>query len=116
MAFDTSVLDQALARRQASNERDRQALLDKVFHLLEGLGSTYGIDRAYVFGSLIRPGRFNNQSDIDIAVEEIDPSRFFEAISEFSRHLERTVDLLELNKCHFAQRIREKGVLWERTT
>lgn len=116
MPFDTSILDAALARRQTGLERERQALLAKVFCLLDELAPAYGFEKAYVFGSLISPGRFNPKSDVDIAVERIDPLRFFEAMSDFSSRLEREVDLIELDKCHFAHRIREKGILWEKMT
>lgn len=116
MAFDTSILDAALARRRVANEQERQAVLVKTMRLLDEFAPAYGIETAYLFGSLITPGRFTPHSDIDIAVEQVNPECFCEAISEFSRYLGRGVDLVELDKCHFAHRIREKGVLWERTT
>ncbi len=115
MPFDTSVLDAALARRRAENEQKRQALLAEVLHLLEQLGPVYGIQQAYVFGSLATPGRFDPQSDIDIAVEQIDPDRFFEVIGKFSFALGRQLDLIELEKCHFADKIRRKGIRWMRS-
>ena len=110
--FDTSILDEALARRKARNEAERQQLLAKTLRLLGELGPDYKIERAYVFGSIIKPGHFHANSDVDIAVEQIDPLRFFEAMSEFFNRLEREVDLIELDKCHFAAKIRREGVLW----
>ncbi|MCP4707463.1 MAG: hypothetical protein GY869_02460 [Planctomycetes bacterium] len=47
MAFDTSVLDAALARRQTDYERQRQKLLAKALRLLDELGPGYGIRQAY---------------------------------------------------------------------
>jgi len=76
------------------------------------MGAEYGIQQAYLFGSLVVPGRFGPDSDVDIAVEQIDPERFFEAMAQFSLSLGREVDLIELSKCHFADRIRERGILW----
>ncbi len=116
MPFDTSILDEALARRKARNEAERQQVLAKTLRLLDELGPPYKIERAYVFGSLVKPGRFHADSDVDIAVEQIDPRRFFEAMSEFFNRLGREVDLVELDKCHFAHRIRQKGILWEKRT
>jgi hypothetical protein len=116
MPFDTSVLDAALARRRAKNEQTRQELLTRLLDLLAELGPTYGIQQAYIFGSLISPDRFGPHSDIDVAVEQIEATRFFEAIGKFSAVLGREVDLVELDKCHFAHRIRQKGMLWKRTT
>jgi predicted nucleotidyltransferase len=114
MAFDTSILDEALARRRAAYEQERQTLLAEVQRLLDDLGSRYSIQQAYIFGSLVTPGRFIPGSDVDIAVEQIDPARFFEAMGEFSMRLKREVDLIELNKCHFADKIRREGILWTR--
>jgi len=117
MPFDTSVLDAALARRRARDEAERQHVITQVLRLLDDLGPGYNIQRAYLFGSVVTPGRFkSNSSDVDIAVEQIDPRRFITALSEFSLRLNRNVDLIELEKCHFAHRIREKGLLWEKTT
>jgi predicted nucleotidyltransferase len=114
MAFDTSVLDAALAHRRIENEQRRQAFLAQVMRLLDRLAPRYGIQQAYVFGSLAMPGRFDPRSDIDIAVEQIDPERFFEAMGKFSSALGREVDLVELDKGHFADKIRRKGIRWMR--
>lgn len=116
MPFDTFILDEALAQRKARNEAERQKLLAKTLRLLDDLGARYNIQRAYLFGSVVKPGHFQPDSDVDIAVEQIDPRQFIAALSEFSMRLNRDVDLIELDKCHFAHRIREKGLLWEKTT
>ncbi|RMF26694.1 MAG: nucleotidyltransferase domain-containing protein [Chloroflexi bacterium] len=112
MGFDTSLWDKVLARRRAALERERRALLDRVLRLLDEHGARYGIRRAYIFGSITRPGCFMETSDVDIGVEEIDPERFCEAIGHFASFLGREVDLIELQRCPFAHRIRERGILW----
>lgn len=112
MAFDTSVLDVALAHRRVNAERERQALLTKVLHLLDKLALHYSINEAYVFGSLTIPGRFGPNSDVDVAVEQINETQFFEAMSKFSTELGYDVDLVELDKCHFADKIRREGIKW----
>lgn len=113
MAFDTSRLELALEERKARLEQERQTLLQKTLALLDKIGPEYGIGKAYLFGSLVEPGHFSPESDVDIAVEQIDPDRFFEAISIFSTALHRQVDVVRLDTCHFAHRIREKGIVWE---
>ena len=115
MAFDTSLLDTALKERQAANEGERQMVLSKVLALLTELAPTYDIQQAYVFGSVATPGRFGPASDVDIAVEQINPARFFEAMSQFSYSLKREIDLVELDKCHFADKIRREGIRWTRS-
>jgi predicted nucleotidyltransferase len=72
----------------------------------------YGINRAYLFGSLTRPYRFTERSDVDVAVESIDSESFFQAMARLSEQVEREVDLVELSKCPFADRIRQQGIVW----
>jgi hypothetical protein len=86
MGFDTSLLDQAIARRREQWETLRRARLDEV-------------------------GRFTDHSDIDVAV--VMPSeRFFDLAAELSRALHTDVDLIPLDRCHFADKIRREGVRW----
>jgi hypothetical protein len=46
----------------------------------------------------------------------VDAEAFFEAMSLLSAALERPVDLIELDECHFAGRIKERGILWSRSS
>jgi hypothetical protein len=112
VAFDTSLLDAEMVRQKAAQEHKRRTVLDQVLGLLDELGPRYGICQAYVFGSVTRPGRFGQESDVDIAVERIAPAHFFDALSALSMALERDVDLVELRKCPFAHRIRDQGIRW----
>lgn len=52
---------------------------------------------------------------MDLAVEEIDPIAHFSAISLLSAYLEREVDIIKLDSCYFAHRIRSTGILWKKT-
>ena len=112
MTFDTHLLDAALLRRAKNLEHERQIMLARIATMLEQLGAQYGIDRAWIFGSVTRPNRFTQRSDVDIAVETLNPDDLFDAISAFSNYLARDVDLVVLSKCHFAHRIRTEGLLW----
>ncbi len=112
MPFDTSVLDAALRERQARYEQSRVHLLAEVLGLLDLLGPDYGLQEAYVFGSLVRPGRFKPESDVDIAVVLAGAEALFRLSAELSMRLARDVDLIELNQCFFADKIRREGVRW----
>jgi len=112
--FKTDVLDAAIARRRAKYEAQRLATVATVRQWLAARAEYYGIQTAYLFGSMIRPGGFTPDSDVDVAVEQINPARFFEAMGELSEQVEREVDLVELGKCPFAHRIREGGQVWMR--
>ncbi len=112
MSFSTHLLDAALQRRRELNEQQRLALMERVTQWLEIHGQEYGIAQAYLFGSLTRPNRFAEHSDVDVAVESVNPDCFFEAIAALSEFVERDVDLVDLSKCTFAAQIRQRGILW----
>ncbi len=116
MAFDTSLLERARARQRARLEGERLATLSQLLRLLEEHGAALGISEAYVFGSLIRPGRFRDDSDVDVAVPHVEAESFFAAMSILSTTLGREVDLVDLTTCHFARQIRERGIRWTRTS
>lgn len=113
--FNTSKLDQIMAARSAQNERERRRLLQNMMTWLNDHGSQYGIQSAYMFGSLIQPQRFHENSDIDIAVEQINPGDFFAVISLISEAMGREVDVIELGQCPFRDRIRQTGIQWTAT-
>lgn len=112
MPFDTRVLDEAIAQRSDRLENERRRLLAQTVALLSSHGSRYCIHSAYIFGSVARPRRFHERSDVDIAVETGRPELLIEASGRFSSLLERDVDLIDLAAAPFAERIRREGVLW----
>ena len=111
-AFPTPELDKILKEKDIQGEQERQTLLAKTQQWLPENSVKYGINRAYIFGSLTRPYKFHPGSDVDIAVENINPELHFDAISILSYYLGREVDIILLKNCHFAHRIREEGILW----
>ncbi|WP_206043966.1 nucleotidyltransferase domain-containing protein [Geitlerinema sp. P-1104] len=112
MSFNTDTLDRILKEQALQNENKRQDVLKSVKHWLDDHAATYGVERAYIFGSLTRPHQFKSHSDIDIAVEQVDAEGIFMMISFLMTDMNRDVDVIELRKCHFADKIRETGILW----
>lgn len=112
MSFNTDLLDQAIAKRRHNQEQQRQKILAQVINWLETVGGQQGIERAYIFGSSTRPGDFTETSDVDIAVSGKLPQEFCALISFLATTVEREVDLIHLEKCHFSDRIRDLGILW----
>ncbi|APB33961.1 signal peptidase II [Gloeomargarita lithophora Alchichica-D10] len=110
--FNTSKLDQILGDRALQNEEERQDLLQKIMKWLDKNGLEYGIYTAYIFGSLTQPQKFHHNSDIDIAVEQINPDDFFAVIGLLSETMGRNVDIIEVDKCHFGNRIKQAGIRW----
>ena len=107
----TYLLDKVLIERKQALEAERQLTFKQVKQWLEASGKRYGIEQAYIFGSLIRPHRFMQKSDVDLAVESIEPQHMFMAMTALAEALGREVDLVELCKCPFAHRIRQEGSL-----
>lgn len=108
-------MDEILRDRSSQLEQERVLLLNKVQEWLNKFSSSYGIKQAYIFGSILRYGCFHEQSDIDIAVEEINPEDYCTVISLLQQYLGREVDVIMLDNCHFAPKIRDTGLLWTKT-
>lgn len=115
MAFDTSVLDKALAARAAGWEQLRQSILGRLETLLEEAGERFGLRQAVIFGSIITPGRFTDRSDVDVAVVELPAEAFFPLAAFLSADLGRDVDLVWLEDLHFAATVRRDGRLWTKS-
>ena len=113
--FKTEKLDQILGDRRLENEKERQALLQRVMQWLDDHALEYGIHSAYIFGSLSQPYRFHANSDIDLAVEQINATDLFAVIGFLSEAMGRDVDVVQLEKCHFGERIRQTGIQWTAT-
>ncbi len=113
--FYTEKLDRILAHRREKLEQERQKLIVKTKQWLEEFATEYGINKAYIFGSVTQEGKFHQNSDVDIAIENIYPEKYCLAISLLSSYLEKDVDLIRLDQCHFSERIRQKGILWTKT-
>ena len=112
MAFPTPLLDARLAREKEHNEAERQRLLALTLEWLRTHGATYEITHGYVFGSVTEPGRFTKASDIDVAVDTWKTGDICGLMGYLSLHLNRDVDVVPLDQCHFADKIRRLGISW----
>lgn len=115
VSFNTSLLDQALTNRQSRQEKARRILLKRVLALLDELTERYDLRRAYIFGSLVQPGRFSASSDVDIAVPKLPSERWLSLSAELSAALGYDVDLVDMRQCRFADKIQREGLLWTRS-
>ncbi|MCK4473476.1 MAG: nucleotidyltransferase domain-containing protein [Anaerolineae bacterium] len=84
-------------QRRAQREAERQQWLRRTHEAIWRLALDHpGVRRVVLFGSLVKPGRFRPDSDIDVAVEcdtlEIE-NAFWRALE---RELERDVDVRPL--------------------
>jgi len=77
------------------------------------LKKEYNAEKVYVFGSMTNPMRFNQRSDIDLAVSGIPDDKFFQAIGALNRLIPTfDIDLVDIKDCKaFIKReIFENGV------
>ena len=111
--FKTDVLDRMRARRWQEREELRITVQAEVLRLLDE--SPVELDEAFLFGSVVRPGRFGAHSDVDVAVPDLEARDYFTLMGHLEEGLEREIDLVPIDTCHFADTIRRTGLRWNRT-
>ena len=77
-------------REQA--EQEAQALANILY-------TRYSATNVYLFGSLLEEERFNENSDIDLAVEGLPGSIFFDAVGELLLCAKFPLNLIPLRNC-----------------
>jgi hypothetical protein len=102
------------ARERKRREREilRRKVLEDVDLALSSLIDKYSWAECYLFGSVIAPGRFNPDSDVDIAVGGLAKQDLYRFVGEISSALERDVDVVVLEESRLAPSIRRKGIPW----
>ena len=109
-----NLIDKVIAVEKARRENNRLETLSHVKELLARCAPKYSFSQAYIFGSLVKHGRFRPESDVDLALFGLSDGFFFALMAEASRELGRDVDLYQIEKMdkQFRTRIEAKGVLW----
>lgn len=97
------------AQQRAQLEAERQRWLQRAREIIPSLARCHpGVRGVYLYGSLLQPGRFRSDSDIDVALEcdtlEAE-SAFWRALE---RELERDVDVRPLSGA-VAEAVRREG-------
>jgi predicted nucleotidyltransferase len=81
--------------------------------LRSALGELIPGHAVILFGTLVKPGLFNDASDVDLALETEAGQMSTERLtSELMERLERPVDVVLLNHCHFREKIVQEGEAW----
>ena len=96
-------------KQKEGREVRRKERLKYVCGKLKLYFKNYPECNVYLTGSIVRPGAFSNGSDIDIAVENY-PGGRLDLFMELSELIDLPVDLIIIERCQFADHIREKGV------
>ena len=105
-------LEQLDRERAERNEALRLEVRERLKSVLRRL---VPVDRVVVFGSLTRPHRFNDTSDIDIALEsEPAETSLYQLTALLAEEMGRPVDIILLSECRFRSRITREGETWMR--
>lgn len=92
----------------------RERLRAEVRRLLrEALTQTIPGRRVVVFGSLAKPGRFSEESDIDLALES-EPAfmSLYQLASQLAERMGRRVDVVLLEESRLRDKILREGETW----
>jgi predicted nucleotidyltransferase len=94
-------------------ERREALRLETLSQLRAALQELAPATRVIVFGSVTRPGRFDETSDVDLALEdEPDGMSIYQLTSLLAERLGRSVDVVLLPECRFHGKIRRAGERW----
>lgn len=106
MTLLQKMTEERARRREKLRLETQESLRNALRQMLPGHPVT-------VFGSLVKPGRFCETSDVDVALEhEPAGASIYQLTSLLAEHLGRPVDIVLLPECRFRDRIRREGELW----
>ena len=93
-------------RRLKTLVEARRNLRTALAHLIPG-------SRVILFGSLTKPGVFNDRSDVDLALET-EPAgiSLYQLTGRLAEEMGRPVDVVLLSQCRFRQKILQEGEAW----
>jgi predicted nucleotidyltransferase len=104
------------ARRLAARARHREALrverLERLTRVITEMQKKYRWSELIIFGSLVRPGRFGESSDADIAVSGLPKEDYYSFVGDVSALFGHDVDVVNLEECPFAASILRGGIRW----
>ena len=110
--FSTALLDLILEQEKKEREELRLQLLEKLFNTLDKLHCEIPFEEAYLFGSIIKPYKFQKDSDVDIGFIGLKDEHFFKAMSFISSEISRDVDVVQLEGHRLAGKIKKDGIKW----
>lgn len=100
-------------RDLARRKRRLDVLIETRSRLKSALRELIPGERVIVFGSLTKPGVFNDRSDVDLALQTEPRGISAERLtSELMERMERPVDVLLLDRCRFRDKILREGEAW----
>jgi len=105
------LLQRAIRTRAERNERERLAVRTRLRAALEEVLPSGS--RVWLYGSLTKPGRFSEASDIDFALErEPEDRSIFDLMGRIAERTGREVDLALLGETRLREMILREGEPW----
>ncbi len=93
----------AWKKRIIEKQKERAHLRRRAYQEAQALANIlytkYSATDVYLFGSLLEEERFNENSDIDLAVKGLSGSIFFEAVGELLLDTKFPLNLIPLKNC-----------------
>ena len=99
---------------EADRSRERETLRQDILgQLRTALREFAPAESVIVFGSLLKPGRFSESSDVDLALEHEPPAMsIYQLTSLLAESLGRPVDVVLLSECRFREQVLQQGERW----
>lgn len=114
MAYVTALLDEVVENKRKENEKLRLHTIEKILAALDKLSGEIAFEEAFLFGSVTKPFRFSERSDIDIGFIGLDDRHFFKVMSHMSGETDCDVDIIQLEDHRLANKIKRGGIRWRR--
>lgn len=112
--MDLEIINDIYKKKAEAREKARLIIIKQLGEALEKLAEEVSFAEAYIFGSVIKPYRFGDASDLDIAFKDLDRDRLFSVISFLSDYLQRNVNAVHLEDIHFQEKIVKDGIRWKK--
>jgi uncharacterized protein len=114
MGFVTYLLDEAIEKKKKKQEELRLHSLAKIQTVLDALSLEVPFEEAYIFGSVTKPCKFYERSDIDVGFVGLKDEYFFKVMSYISGEIGFDVDVVQLEGNRLGDKIKKEGIRWKR--
>ncbi|MBU0566483.1 nucleotidyltransferase domain-containing protein [bacterium] len=102
-----------MRKRYDKNEDLRKRILqNEIPKIIEWMGQTNRINKAYLFGSILEEGNFGKESDIDLGIIGADNGLYFDTWRQLEELSNLKIDLRVLDRINsFTESVTQRGKL-----
>lgn len=110
MGYATTLLDEVIEKKRKNQEDLRLDIIKKILRGIDRLRGELSFEEAYLFGSITKPFRFSERSDVDIGFVGLTNRHFFKVMSYLSEEAGRDVDIIQLEDHKLSDKIKKGGI------